>query len=89
MDKDSGYIRTTWNEGVVVLGGDWAYKVQISVKLVPLDSGAGTSLDKIRVQATGEISEIKRGVVRTFFRGYDSVLLQNLFQDLQAKLGSR
>ena len=21
MDKDSGYIRTTWNEGVVVLGG--------------------------------------------------------------------
>jgi hypothetical protein len=91
MDKDSGYIRTTWNEGVVVLGGDWGYKVQISIKLVPIDSGAGagTSLDKIRVQATGEISEIKRGVIRTFFRGYDQVLLQNLFQDLQAKLGSR
>src|SRR5580698_10405462 len=87
MDKDSGYIRTTSNEGVVVLGGDWGYKVQISIKLVPLDSGAGagTSLDKIRVQATCEISEIKRGVIKAFLRGYDQVLLQNLFQDLQAK----
>ena len=27
-DKDSGYIRTTENTGVVILKGDWAYKVQ-------------------------------------------------------------
>jgi hypothetical protein len=95
MDKDSGYIRTTWNEGVVVLGGNWAYKVQISLKLVPitLDSKAGANtpppLDKVRVQATGEIAEVKKGIIKTFLRGYDQVLLQNLFQDLQAKLGTR
>jgi hypothetical protein len=89
MDKDSGYIRTTWNEGVVVLGGNWAYKVQISIKLVTAPAAGGLpTLDKIRVQATGEIAEVRRGSIRTFFRGYDSVLLQNLFQDLQAKLGS-
>jgi hypothetical protein len=93
MDKDSGYIRTTWNEGVVVLGGHWHYKVQISLKLVlaPVDPKATTSsspsLEKVRVQAAGEIAEVKKGTLRTFFRGYDQVLLQNLFQDLQAKLG--
>ena len=34
MDKDSGYIRTTENTNVVVLNGDWVYKVQISIKYV-------------------------------------------------------
>jgi hypothetical protein len=95
MDKESGYIRTTWNEGVVVLGGNWNYKVQISIKLVkePGDPRANPpvpdSLQKVRVQVAGEISEMWRGTLRSFFRGYDQVLLQNLFQDLQAKLGSR
>src|SRR5438105_3459611 len=41
MDKDSGYIRTTWNEGVVVLGGNWAYKVQISIKLAAVADTSG------------------------------------------------
>jgi len=93
MDKDSGYVRTTWNEGVVVLGGNWAYKVQISLKYVLASTDAKSNiappLDKLRVQAAGEISEIQKGVLKAFFRGYDQVLLQNLFQDLQAKLGSR
>ncbi len=92
MDKDSGYIRTTWNEGVVILGGNWTYKVQISLKYVygPGDTkaGASTTLDKLRVQAAGEIAETNKGVLKAYFRGYDQVLLQNLFQDLQAKLGS-
>ena len=94
MDKDSGYIRTTWNEGVVVLGGNWNYKVQISIKLVPVpvdpkaSGSASLVLDKIRVQATGEIAQVKFGTLKTYFRGYDQILLQNLFQDLQAKIGS-
>jgi len=86
MDKDSGYIRTTWNEGVVVMGGHWAYKVQISLKLVP-DPAAPKTLDKLRVQVTGELAEANHGRIRVFLRGYDQILLQNLFQDLQAKLG--
>jgi hypothetical protein len=95
MDKDSGYARTTWNEGVVTLGGSWSYRVQISVKFVflPTDSKSPTDatpgIDKIRVQAAGEIGESKNGTVRNYFRGYDQVALENLLQDLQAKLGVR
>jgi len=94
MDKDSGYLRTTWNEGVVRLKGDWVYKIQISVKLV---SGSGdaranppspATMQKVRVQVAGEVSYVNKGRLLESFRGYDQVLLQNLFQDLQAKLGS-
>lgn len=94
MDKESGYVRTTWNEGVVVLGGNWNYKVQISIKMVrmPVDAAnpaASGSVQKIRVQVAGEIANTFRGQLKSFFRGYDEVLLQNLFQDLQSKLGTR
>jgi hypothetical protein len=95
-DKENGYIRTTENEGVVVLGGTWAYKVQISVKFttVPGDSKANPptlpTVEKLRIQVAGEIADTSRyGSLKAYFRGYDQVLLQNLFQDLQAKLGSR
>jgi len=96
MDRDSGYARTTWNTGVVNLGGDWSYKVQISIKFVfaspdpKAPAGSPPPVEKIRVQAVGEISDINRvGRVKHYFRGYDNVVLQDLFQDLQAKLGSR
>jgi hypothetical protein len=95
MDKDSGYARTTWNAGVVTLGGDWSYRVQISIKFVFLPTEAGSrpgaapAVDKVRLQAAGEISETKRGRVKHFFRGYDQVVLENLFQDVQSKLGTR
>ncbi|MGA2599984.1 MAG: hypothetical protein ABSH09_23695 [Bryobacteraceae bacterium] len=32
MDKESGYIRTTENQGLVILKGDWVYSVQVSIK---------------------------------------------------------
>jgi len=32
MDKESGYVRTTENSGVVTLKGDWVYSVQVSIK---------------------------------------------------------
>jgi len=95
MDKDSGYIRTTWNEGVVALGGPWSYRVQLSLKFVflPMDPklppGTAPVIDKVRIQAAGEISQSFRGVIKQFFRGYDQVLLQNVFQDLQGKIGIR
>jgi len=91
MDKDSGYIRTTWNEGLIRLTGDWVYKIQISVKLVSEVGDSKTSpvtMQKVRVQVAGEVSNINKGRVVESFRGYDQVLLQNLFQDLQAKLGA-
>jgi hypothetical protein len=95
-DKENGYIRTTDNQGVVVLGGTWSYKVKISVKFttVPGDSKANpptlTTVQKLRIQVAGEIANISRiGILKAYFSGYDKVLLQNLFQDIQAKLGSR
>jgi len=94
MDKDSGYARTTWNSGVVTLGGNWSYTVQISIKFVflPSDSKSPTDaargVDKVRVQAAGAIVESKRGRVLKNLRGYDQVVLQDLFQDLQAKLAA-
>jgi hypothetical protein len=48
-------------------------------------------VEKIRVQVAGELTEVdmRRRKVAAAFRGYDQVLLQNLFQDLQGKLGAR
>lgn len=97
MDKESGYLRTTWNEGVVALNGNWAYKVQVSLKMVyvPGDSRANpptsSVVQKVRIQVAGEIVDVnpRRGKVEAAYRGYDQVLLQNLFQDLQGKLGPR
>lgn len=88
MYKDSGYARTTWNEGLVVLNGDWNYKVQFSIKLVTTDSKP-PAVDKIRVNIVGEAAHVKKGKSDAHFLGYDQVLLQYLFHDLQAKLGTR
>jgi hypothetical protein len=95
MDKDSGYFRTIQNEKVVRMNTNWFYKVQISVKLVstPGDSRSTPpvlpTIEKVRLQVAGEVTNIDaRGVVRSDFLGYDDVLLQSMFQDLQAKLGA-
>lgn len=91
MDKESGYLRTTENSGVVVLKGDWVYNVQVSIKFTYLPSGAGQqgTVQKIRIQASGHLAKISKGRLKEAFQGYDSVVLQNVFQDLQAKLGPR
>jgi len=89
MEKSSGYLRTTWNERVVTLTDNWFYKLQITIKLVtsPADS---TTVEKVRLQVTGDVTNVnsKSGAVKAYFRGYDQVVLQNLMQDLQAKLGA-
>ena len=89
MEKSSGYLRTTWNERVVTLTDNWFYKLQITIKLVtsPTDS---TTVEKVRLQVTGDVTNVnsKSGAVKAYFRGYDQVVLQNLMQDLQAKLGA-
>ena len=89
MEKDSGYLRTNWNSGVVVLGSQWNYRLQISLKLVKqFDDPDSSTVEKIRIQVAGEIAQTKKGELKAYFRGYDQVLLQNLFQDLQSKLGA-
>ena len=95
MDKDSGYFRTIQNEKIVQLATNWYYRVQISVKLVstPGDSRANPpvlpTVEKVRLQVAGEVTNLdRRGLIKANFLGYDEVLLQSLFQDLQAKLGS-
>jgi len=94
-DKDSGYIRTTENVGLVVLKGDWSYKVQVSVKFSTLPGDPNVNppkqptVEKLRIQAAGTLAETKSGKLKHYLKGYDTEVLQNLFQDLQAKLGPR
>jgi hypothetical protein len=94
MDKDSGYLRTIQNEKIVKMDTNWSYKIQISVKLVstPADPRANppklATVEKVRLQVSGEVTNVdSKGVIQNDFLGYDQVLLQSLFQDLQAKLG--
>jgi len=88
MEKASGYLRTTANKSVVVLKDNWFYTVQISVKLVTSTNDA-TKVEKIRLQVTGDVTNTdSKGNLKAFFRGYDQIVLQNLVQDLQAKLGA-
>jgi len=94
MDKESGYFRTLPNSKIVTMNTNWAYKVQISIKLVSVpgdpkaDPPVPATVDKVRLQVSGEVTNVDaRGVMRADFLGYDQVLLQSLFQDLQAKLG--
>lgn len=92
MEKSSGYLRTTWNESVVTLKDNWFYKVQVSVKLVeiPAEGSRPAGVSKVRLQVTGDVSQVdKNRTLKAFFRGHDQVILQNLFQDLQSKVGSR
>ena len=47
-------------------------------------------VEKVRLQVAGELTEVDMRRRRvSAFRGYEQVLLQNLFQDLQGKLGAR
>ena len=88
MEKASGYLRTTANKSVVVLKDNWFYTVQISVKLVTSPNDAAR-VEKIRLQVTGDVTNTdSKGSLKAFFRGYDQIVLQNLVQDLQAKLGA-
>ena len=89
MEKSSGYFRTNWNERVVVLTGNWYYKLQITVKLI-MPSDDLSKVEKIRLQVTGDITNLdKHGMVKASFRGYDQIILENLIQDIQAKIGLR
>ena len=96
MEKASGYIRTTWNTGVIELGGKWAYKVQVSLKMVfsedenqSLGDPQRPSVTKVRLRVAGELAKVStRGVTIKYYSGYDKVILDNLFQDLQSKFGN-
>src|ERR1039458_9571157 len=77
MDKDSGYIRTTDNAGIVTLKGNWVYKVQISVKFAysPGDPRATPPVlpvvEKVRIQAAGEVVHNSGGKLKAYLRGYE------------------
>jgi len=94
-DKDSGYVRTTENVGVVVLKGDWGYKVQVSVKFsyLPADPKANpptaASVQKLRIQAPESLPRRKTEDLSTTLKGYDTEVLQNLFSGPSGKAGPR
>ena len=91
MEKESGYIRTNPNSGLVRLKSNWIYEVKVIGKLVvnerDLKSGKKT-VDKLRIQVQGHIYRTgKGGALVESYMGYDKQVLQDMFNDLQLVFG--
>jgi hypothetical protein len=91
MEKDSGYVRTNANTGIVRLKSNWIYEVKVIVKLIldeeQLKAGKRV-VDKLRLQVLGGVVQMtKAGILVQSYRGYDRVVLQDLFSDLQLVYG--
>jgi len=90
MEKESGYVRTNPNTGIVRLKSNWVYEVKVVVKLILDDDQlkAGNKVvDKLRLQVLGNVVQVKNGVLRQSYSGYDRIVLQDLFNDLQLVYG--
>ena len=90
MEKDSGYLRTNPNTGIVHLKSNWVYEVKVIGKLVvnekDLKSGKKT-VEKLRIQVQGVVAKTVRGVLVESYSGYDKLVLQDMFNDLQLVFG--
>ena len=90
MEKDSGYLRTNPNTGIVHLKNNWVYELKIIGKLVlnerEMKNGKKT-VDKLRIQVQGQVVKTVRGVMVESYSGYDKQVLQDLFNDLQLVFG--
>ena len=93
MEKDSGYIRTNPNTGIVVLRKYWSYEVKLVAKFV-VDSekknkeGKPTIL-KLRIQVKGYITKTRKGYIQQSYRGYDKIVLDDIFNDLRLVFGNK
>ena len=94
-DKDSGYVRTNPNAGLVHLKSNWFYEVKIIAKFVVNDtsdqtaatSGAKKVIAKLRVQVQGRLYRQVNGNLVESYSGYDQLVLQDIFNDLQLIFG--
>lgn len=90
MEKDSGYLRTNPNTGIVRLKSNWVYEVKVIGKLVvnekDLKAGKKT-VEKLRIQVQGQVYRMNRGVLVESYSGYDKLVLQDMFNDLQLVFG--
>jgi len=91
MEKDSGYLRTNPNTGVVILKGHWVYEVKIIVKFVvnnkKRNKDGKPTIQKLRLQVVGSLAKVKKGVLKASYHGYDKVVLANIFSDLRHVFG--
>jgi len=95
-DKDSGYARTNPNSGLVHLKSNWVYEVKIIAKFVvndtsdaPKDASGGSkkTIEKLRVQVQGRLYRQVNGNLIESYSGYDQLVLQDVFNDLQLVFG--
>ena len=90
MEKESGYLRTNPNAGLVRLKSNWVYEVKIIAKLVvneqDLKAGKKT-VDKLRIQVQGHLYKTSKGSLVESYSGYDKLVLQDMFNDLQLVFG--
>jgi hypothetical protein len=92
MEKDSGYVRTNANAGFVVLKKSWIYDIKVVAKIIIDDDASEDGepvIEKIRIQVMGHVYRVKKGTLRQSYSGYDKIVLQDLFNDLQLVFGNR
>jgi hypothetical protein len=93
MEKDSGYIRTNANTGIVVLKKYWSYQVKLVAKIVvdpenKNDNGKPL-IKKLRIQVKGYLTKSKKGYIVQSYRGYDKIVLDDIFNDLRLVFGEK
>ncbi len=72
MEKDSGYVRTNENAGMVVLKKYWTYDIKVVAKIVVDDQArkeGKTVIEKIRIQVLGHVYKSKKGTLRESYSG--------------------
>lgn len=92
MEKESGYVRTNPNLGVVRLRNNWFYEVKIVAKIVVADEVAidgKKAVKKLRVQVQGYLHRTINATLRESYSGYDKQVLQDMFNDLQLVFGNQ
>lgn len=90
MDKESGYLRTNPNSGIVRLKRSWVYEIKVVVKFVMQDAALREGkkvIEKIRIQVQGHVFRLNDGVLDESYSGYDKIVLQDFFNDLQLVFG--
>jgi len=89
-EEESGYLRTNANGGLVRLKSNWIYDIKIVAKFVMDDSAtkAGEKrIERLRVQVLGHLYKLKKGAIVESYNGYDKIVLQDLFNDLELVFG--
>ena len=78
--------------GLVVVKGKWRYDIKVIAKVILNDELLDqdiTEVEKIRFNVYGNLAKVskKTGLASRSFNGYDKLIVQDLFDDMQLIFG--